>query len=148
MDLSPTQYQSESLYFLILDLWCFKKSRTPTIRASGKPHGLITQCRSARRNLTEFEDDPHLYVLKPIKYVGIEVWQIEKDAFEEAEKARRAKEEERLLSLSRSEENNLGKVMKKGICLVGMMGSTSMVLQVPAAMNEGDGGVGVVGPFF
>ncbi|THG07616.1 hypothetical protein TEA_010331 [Camellia sinensis var. sinensis] len=39
----------------------------------------------------EFEDDPHLYVLKPIKYVGIEVWQ---DAFEEAEKARRAKEEE------------------------------------------------------
>ncbi|KAL7212291.1 hypothetical protein ACSBR2_015047 [Camellia fascicularis] len=42
----------------------------------------------------EFEDDPHLYVLKPIKYVGIEVWQIEKDAFEEAEKARRAKEEE------------------------------------------------------
>ncbi|KAI8011869.1 Prolyl endopeptidase [Camellia lanceoleosa] len=23
----------------------------------------------------EFEDDPHLYVLKPIKYVGIEVWQ-------------------------------------------------------------------------
>ncbi|KAI8029887.1 Uracil phosphoribosyltransferase [Camellia lanceoleosa] len=42
----------------------------------------------------EFEDDPHLYVLKPIKYVGIEVWQIEKDAFEEVEKARRAKEEE------------------------------------------------------
>ncbi|KAI8008971.1 Calreticulin-3 [Camellia lanceoleosa] len=24
----------------------------------------------------EFEDDPHLYVLKPIKYVGIEVWQV------------------------------------------------------------------------
>ncbi|KAI8012674.1 hypothetical protein LOK49_LG06G00370 [Camellia lanceoleosa] len=52
--------------------------------------------------IKEFEDDPHLYVLKPIKYVGIEVWQIEKDAFEEAEKARRAKEEERLLSLSQS----------------------------------------------
>ncbi|XP_028085979.1 calreticulin-3-like [Camellia sinensis] len=24
----------------------------------------------------EFEDDPHLYVLKPIKYVGVEVWQV------------------------------------------------------------------------
>ncbi|KAK3031889.1 hypothetical protein RJ639_035199, partial [Escallonia herrerae] len=74
----------------------------------------------------EFEDDPDLYVLKPIKYVGIEVWQvkagsvydnilicddpqyakevveeiwarnreIEKEAFEEAEKVRRAQEEE------------------------------------------------------
>ncbi|KAH7681241.1 Calreticulin protein [Dioscorea alata] len=74
----------------------------------------------------EFEDDPDLYVLKPIKYVGIEVWQVkagsvfdnilicddpayakqvveetwaknreaEKEAFEEAEKIRRAKEEE------------------------------------------------------
>ena len=26
--------------------------------------------------LTEFEDDPDMYVLKPIKYVGIEVWQV------------------------------------------------------------------------
>lgn len=26
----------------------------------------------------EFEDDPDLYVLKPIKYVGIEVWQVGK----------------------------------------------------------------------
>ncbi|QCD88470.1 calreticulin [Vigna unguiculata] len=74
----------------------------------------------------EFEDDPDLYVLKPIKYVGIEVWQVkagsvydnilicddpqyakqvvdefmannreaEKEAFEEAEKERRAREEE------------------------------------------------------
>eukprot|EP00252_Welwitschia_mirabilis_P014756 TRINITY_DN3269_c0_g1_i1.p1 TRINITY_DN3269_c0_g1~~TRINITY_DN3269_c0_g1_i1.p1 ORF type:complete len:429 (-),score=84.28 TRINITY_DN3269_c0_g1_i1:193-1479(-) len=74
----------------------------------------------------EFEDDPDLYVFKPIKYVGIEVWQVksgtvfdnilicddpeyarkfaeetwgsnrvsEKEAFEEAEKIRRAKEEE------------------------------------------------------
>ncbi|XP_054815046.1 calreticulin-3 isoform X2 [Prosopis cineraria] len=74
----------------------------------------------------EFEDDPDLYVLKPIKYVGIEVWQVkagsvfdnilicddpqyarqvvenfmannreaEKEAFEEAEKERRAGEEE------------------------------------------------------
>lgn len=24
----------------------------------------------------EFEDDPDLYVLRPIKYVGIEVWQV------------------------------------------------------------------------
>ncbi|KAB5512369.1 hypothetical protein DKX38_029397 [Salix brachista] len=73
----------------------------------------------------EFEDDPDLYVLKPIKYIGIDVWQvkagsvydnilvcddpeyakevvqevlanreIEKEAFEEAEKIRKAKEEE------------------------------------------------------
>ncbi|KAL3833889.1 hypothetical protein ACJIZ3_008625 [Penstemon smallii] len=84
----------------------------------------------------EFEDDPDLYVLKPIKYVGIEVWQVkagsvydnilicddpdyakkvveevfsnrevgldsylskkcaEKEAFEEAEKLRKAREEE------------------------------------------------------
>ncbi|KAL9249630.1 Calreticulin-3-like protein [Drosera capensis] len=26
--------------------------------------------------LSEFEDDPDLYVLKPIKYIGIEVWQV------------------------------------------------------------------------
>ncbi|XP_043723470.1 calreticulin-3 isoform X4 [Telopea speciosissima] len=74
----------------------------------------------------EFDDDPDLYVLKPVKYVGIEVWQVkagsvfdnvlicddpeyakqvvediwaknreaEKEAFEEAEKVRRAREEE------------------------------------------------------
>ncbi|KAL2941465.1 Calreticulin-3 [Bienertia sinuspersici] len=73
----------------------------------------------------EFEDDPDLYVLKPINYVGIEVWQVksgsvydnilicddpqyakqvvdeifanrevEKEAFEEAEKVRKAREEE------------------------------------------------------
>ncbi|WRX24097.1 hypothetical protein QQP08_016584 [Theobroma cacao] len=69
----------------------------------------------------EFEDDHDLYVLKPIKYVGIEVWQVkagsvfdnvlicddpeyvkkvvdqdssvEKEAFEEAEKVRKAQEE-------------------------------------------------------
>ncbi|CAL5415424.1 unnamed protein product [Camellia sinensis] len=35
----------------------------------------------------------------------------------------------------------------KSNCLVGMMGSTSMVLQVPAGVDEGDGRVGVVGPF-
>ncbi|KAI7997474.1 hypothetical protein LOK49_LG10G02701 [Camellia lanceoleosa] len=35
----------------------------------------------------------------------------------------------------------------KSNCLVGMMGSTSMVLQVPAVVDEGDGRVGVVGPF-
>ncbi|KAI5390388.1 Calreticulin-3, variant 3 [Lathyrus oleraceus] len=78
------------------------------------------------RSALEFEDDPDLYVLKPIKYVGIEVWQVkagsiydnilicddpqyakqaveefminnretEKEAFEEAEKERRAREEE------------------------------------------------------
>ncbi|KAL2922272.1 Calreticulin-3 [Bienertia sinuspersici] len=76
-------------------------------------------------NLEKFEDDPDLYVLKPIKYVGIEVLQVkagsvydnilicddpqyakqvvdeifasrevEKEAFEEAEKVRKAQEEE------------------------------------------------------
>ncbi|KAI8011417.1 Calreticulin-3 [Camellia lanceoleosa] len=63
----------------------------------------------------EFEDDPHLYVLKPIKYVGIEVWQIEKDVFEEAEKARRAKEEERLLSLSQSLKNVLQELLDDSV---------------------------------
>ncbi|PHT49183.1 Calreticulin [Capsicum baccatum] len=73
----------------------------------------------------EFEDDPDLYVLRPTKYVGIEIWQVkagsvfdnilicddpdyakkvieevfvhreaEKEAFEEAEKVRKAREEE------------------------------------------------------
>ncbi|PWZ14090.1 Calreticulin [Zea mays] len=73
----------------------------------------------------EFEDDPDLYVLKPLKYIGIEVWQVkagsvfnnilicddpeyarkvveetwganreaEKEAFEEAEKERKARED-------------------------------------------------------
>ncbi|CAL5334406.1 unnamed protein product [Camellia sinensis] len=27
-----------------------------------------------KRYVEEFEDNPHLYVLKPMKYVGIEVW--------------------------------------------------------------------------
>jgi len=27
-------------------------------------------------SFAEFEDDPDLYVLKPIKYVGVEVWQV------------------------------------------------------------------------
>ncbi|GAU49293.1 hypothetical protein TSUD_89180 [Trifolium subterraneum] len=76
-------------------------------------------------HVQKFEDDPDLYVLKPIKYVGIEVWQVkagsiydnilicddpqyakqvveefmvnnreaENEAFEEAEKERRAQEE-------------------------------------------------------
>ncbi|PHT28477.1 Calreticulin-3 [Capsicum baccatum] len=73
----------------------------------------------------EFEDDPDLYVLRPTKYVGIEIWQVkagsvfdnilicddpdyakkvieevfvhreaEKEAFEEAGKVRKAREEE------------------------------------------------------
>ncbi|PQQ09368.1 calreticulin-3-like [Prunus yedoensis var. nudiflora] len=45
----------------------------------------------------EFEDDPDLYVLKPIKYVGVEVWQAEKDAFEEAEKRRESTKRKRKL---------------------------------------------------
>ncbi|KAM0008257.1 putative calreticulin/calnexin [Helianthus debilis subsp. tardiflorus] len=42
------------------------KKITPTT------HGLI----DLLLNCSEFEDDPDLYVLKPIKYVGIEVWQV------------------------------------------------------------------------
>ncbi|PHT24710.1 Calreticulin [Capsicum baccatum] len=42
----------------------------------------------------EIEDDPDLYVLRPTKYVGIEIWQAEKEAFEEAGKVRKAREEE------------------------------------------------------
>ncbi|WRX24093.1 Calreticulin/calnexin - like 4 [Theobroma cacao] len=37
----------------------------------------------------EFEDDPDLYVLKPIKYVGIEVWQEARRAREEGERRRK-----------------------------------------------------------
>ncbi|RYR16605.1 hypothetical protein Ahy_B04g073638 isoform C [Arachis hypogaea] len=93
-----------------------RKSRTLTTKGSGKTPWIGNP---------EFEDDPDLYVLKPIQYVGIEVWQvkggsvfdnilicddpdyarqvvdevfanreIEKEAFEEAEKVRKAKEEE------------------------------------------------------
>ncbi|PQQ17007.1 calreticulin-3 [Prunus yedoensis var. nudiflora] len=115
--------------------WKPKKIKNPTIRESGRLLGLITQVSRFplwfKEHLpfssvpAEFEDDPDLYVLKPIKYVGIEVWQVkagsvfdnilicddpqyakevvegifsnreaEKEAFEEAEKQRRAREEE------------------------------------------------------
>ncbi|PHT26426.1 Calreticulin-3 [Capsicum baccatum] len=42
----------------------------------------------------EFEDDPDLYVLRPTKYVGIKIWQAEKEGFEEAGKVRKAREKE------------------------------------------------------
>ncbi|KAJ0079973.1 hypothetical protein Patl1_24015 [Pistacia atlantica] len=35
-----------------------------------------TKCLNLLFSYVEFEDDPDLYVLKPIKYVGIEVWQV------------------------------------------------------------------------
>ncbi|TKY65333.1 Calreticulin-3 protein [Spatholobus suberectus] len=34
------------------------------------------ECLNFIFRISEFEDDPDLYVLKPIKYVGIEVWQV------------------------------------------------------------------------
>ncbi|KAK4785941.1 hypothetical protein SAY86_002630 [Trapa natans] len=88
----------------------------------------------------EFEDDPHLDVLKPIKYVGIEIWQVkassvfdndlicddpdyakqvveevfsnreaEKEAFEAAEKVRKAREEED--NCSRLDVDDMGHIL-------------------------------------
>ncbi|KDP43889.1 hypothetical protein JCGZ_20899 [Jatropha curcas] len=97
--------------------WKRKKIRNPNYKGKWKTPWIDNP---------EFEDDPDLYVLKPIKYVGIEVWQVkagsifdnilicdnpkyarqivqdfwannrelEKEAFEEAEKVRRAREEQ------------------------------------------------------
>ncbi|KAF3329421.1 calreticulin-3-like isoform X1 [Carex littledalei] len=85
----------------------------------------------------EFEDDPDLYVLKPLRYIGIEVWQVkagsvfdnflicddeeyakqvveetwgankeaEKEALEEAEKERKAREDEKVCPLSEDLSN-------------------------------------------
>ncbi|XLU99650.1 hypothetical protein S245_013990 [Arachis hypogaea] len=44
-----------------------RKSRTLTTKGSGKTPWIGNP---------EFEDDPDLYVLKPIQYVGIKVWQV------------------------------------------------------------------------
>ncbi|RVW70176.1 Calreticulin-3 [Vitis vinifera] len=96
--------------------WRRKKIKNPNYKGKWKNQWIDNP---------EFEDDPDLYVLKPIKYVGIEVWQVkagaiydnilicddpeyakqvveevfahresEKEAFEEAEKVRKAREEE------------------------------------------------------
>ncbi|KAJ7980674.1 Calreticulin [Quillaja saponaria] len=97
--------------------WKRKKIKNPNYKGKWKTQWIDNP---------EFEDDPDLYVLKPIKYVGIEVWQVkagsvfdnilicddpqyakqvvedfsannreaEKEAFEEAEKVRKAQEEE------------------------------------------------------
>ncbi|PHT96484.1 Calreticulin [Capsicum chinense] len=43
----------------------------------------------------EFEDDPDLYVLRPTKYVGIEIWQESQRAREEGEKRRRDRDRDR-----------------------------------------------------
>uniref|UniRef100_A0A7N2QZ98 DNA polymerase epsilon,catalytic subunit A thumb domain-containing protein n=1 Tax=Quercus lobata TaxID=97700 RepID=A0A7N2QZ98_QUELO len=92
--------------------WC-KKIKNPNYKGKWKTPWIDNP---------ESEDDPDVYVLKPIKYVGIEVWQvkggsvydnvlicddpdyatqvveevfanreIEKEAFEEAEKVRKAR---------------------------------------------------------
>ncbi|CAA3023331.1 calreticulin-3-like isoform X2 [Olea europaea subsp. europaea] len=114
-----------------------RKSRILTTRGIGRFLGLIIRIKIHSHSLiffafgkgemlvtsllfffpsAEFEDDPDLYVLKPIKYVGFKVWQVkvgsefddilickvvssckiqaEKEAFEEVEKIRRAREEE------------------------------------------------------
>jgi hypothetical protein len=34
--------------------------------------------------LVEFQDDNDLYILKPVQYVGIEVWQVENTAGDQA----------------------------------------------------------------
>ncbi|XP_045792853.1 calreticulin-3-like, partial [Trifolium pratense] len=96
--------------------WKLKKIKNPNYKGKWKTPWIDNP---------EAEDDPDLYVLQPIKYVGIEVWQvkggsvfdnilicddpeyakqvvdevfanreIEKEGFEEAEKLRKAQEEE------------------------------------------------------
>jgi hypothetical protein len=46
-------------------LYLYTNSTTPSIPSS-------SNCIV----FSEFEDDPDLYVLKPLQYVGIEVWQV------------------------------------------------------------------------
>ncbi|KAH6770331.1 calreticulin 3 [Perilla frutescens var. hirtella] len=111
-------------------IWRPKKVPNPAYKGPWKPKKIKNPNYKGKWKIPwidnpEFEDDPDLYVLKPIKYVGIEVWQvkagsvfdnilicddpqyakevvneilanreIEKDAFEEAEKVRIAKEEQ------------------------------------------------------
>ncbi|BBH06834.1 calreticulin 3 [Prunus dulcis] len=47
-------------------LWKAPKIPNPAYKGPWKP----------KVGTVEFEDDPDLYVLKPIKYVGVEVWQV------------------------------------------------------------------------
>ncbi|KQK05518.1 calreticulin-3 [Brachypodium distachyon] len=97
--------------------WKHKKIKNPNYKGKWKAPWIDNP---------EFEDDPDLYVLKPLQYVGIEVWQVkagsvfdnilicddpeyarkvvdeiwaankevEKEAFEGAEKKRKAREDE------------------------------------------------------
>ncbi|KAJ6833648.1 calreticulin-3-like [Iris pallida] len=112
-------------------IWRPPKVPNPKYRGKWKPKRIKNPNYKGKWKIPwidnpEFEDDPDLYVMKPLKYVGIEVWQVkagsvfdnilicddpayarqvveetviknreaEKEAFEEAEKVRRAKEEE------------------------------------------------------
>ncbi|KAL1535334.1 Calreticulin-3 [Salvia divinorum] len=110
-------------------IWRPKKVPNPAYKGPWKPKKIKNPNYKGKWKIPwidnpEFEDDPDLYVLKPIKYVGIEVWQVkagsvfdnilvcdepqyakevvneilankdvEKEAFEEAEKVRVANEE-------------------------------------------------------
>jgi len=40
------------------------------------PDSNCTASSMLNLSFAEFEDDPDLYVLKPLQYVGIEVWQV------------------------------------------------------------------------
>ncbi|KAF5465398.1 hypothetical protein F2P56_015411 [Juglans regia] len=122
--------------------WKRKKIKNPNYKGKWKKTAWIDN--------PEFEDDPNLYVLKPIKYVGIEVWQvkagsvfdnilicddpeyakqvvdeifanreIEKDAFEEAEKERKAREEE-VIHRKKLKELERKVNRGRGIGIVGM----------------------------
>ncbi|KAI0491305.1 hypothetical protein KFK09_025565 [Dendrobium nobile] len=112
-------------------LWKPPKIPNPAYRGAWRPKRIKNPNYKGKWRIPwidnpEFEDDPDLYVLKLVKYVAIEVWQVkagsvfdnillcddpeyakqvveeiwtknreaEKEAFEEAEKIRRAKEEQ------------------------------------------------------
>ncbi|CAL5409515.1 unnamed protein product [Camellia sinensis] len=74
--------------------------------------------------IKEFEDNPHLYVLKPMKYVGIEVWKLKKNSvaldivnFGEEDKGK-AEKLEALLAAVNNNDSKLPATTKSSIVVV------------------------------
>ncbi|CAL5378768.1 unnamed protein product [Camellia sinensis] len=64
--------------------------------------------------IKEFEDNPHLYVLKPMKYVGIEVWKLKKNSvaldivnFGEEDKGKAEKVEALLAAVNNNDSSHI-----------------------------------------
>ncbi|CAL5404495.1 unnamed protein product [Camellia sinensis] len=67
-----------------------------------------------KRYVEEFEDNPHLYVLKPMKYVGIEVWKLKKNSvaldivnFGEEDKGKAEKLEALLAAVNNNDSSHI-----------------------------------------